>query len=158
MQKPDSGRGEIYVLIQIVLLAGILLAPFALSSLALPESLRGIGIVAGLLIGVVGGLCCLFAALHLGPNLSIFPRPIDNGTLVQGGIYALVRHPMYTGVLSLSLAWSLLWGSLPGLALVIALVILFDRKAAREEQWLTEKFPDYPTYCQRVRKLIPWLY
>jgi len=158
MQKADSNRGEIYVIIQIILLAGILIAPFVLGHLALPEVLRGIGLGAGLLIGAVGGVFGLFAALHLGSNLSVFPRPVENGSLVQNGVYALVRHPIYTGVLLMSLGWSLLWVSVPALILTLALAMLFDRKANREEQWLAEKYPEYPAYRQRVHKLIPWLY
>jgi protein-S-isoprenylcysteine O-methyltransferase Ste14 len=38
------------------------------------------------------------------------------------------------------------------------LAAFLDRKAAREERWLEEKFPDYPEYRRRVRKFIPFLY
>ena len=57
-----------------------------------------------------------------------------------------------------ALGWSLLRGSLIGLALTVGLFLFFDRKARREESWLMEKFPDYAAYRTRVHKLIPWFY
>jgi protein-S-isoprenylcysteine O-methyltransferase Ste14 len=40
----------------------------------------------------------------------------------------------------------------------IALLIFFDIKSRKEEEWLLEKFPDYKTYQQRTKKLIPLIY
>ncbi len=41
---------------------------------------------------------------------------------------------------------------------VAALFVLLDVKSRREERWLVEKFPEYPAYQRRVRKLIPFVY
>jgi protein-S-isoprenylcysteine O-methyltransferase Ste14 len=55
--------------------------------------------------------------LDLGQNLTPLPHPRDDGQLVQTGIYGLVRHPLYSGVISLALAytaWQMSWVHLVG--------------------------------------------
>jgi protein-S-isoprenylcysteine O-methyltransferase Ste14 len=38
------------------------------------------------------------------------------------------------------------------------MALFADFKATREERWLRERFPDYPDYARRVRKLIPFVH
>jgi len=43
--------------------------------------------------------------------------------------------------------------------LSLALLLLLDTKASKEEAFLVERFgDDYTSYQQSVKKLIPWLY
>jgi protein-S-isoprenylcysteine O-methyltransferase Ste14 len=146
-------RGLSWVVIQVVLLAVIALIPPDLLP-RLPEPLW----IIGPLVGGAGLLLVGFSALFLGTNLTVFPYPKKDGELTQHGVYGLVRHPMYSGVLLCALGWSLLRTSLPSLLCWVVLGIFFDRKATREEIWLTAKYPNYADYRRRVRKLIPWLY
>ncbi|BEI40751.1 hypothetical protein PHIN9_06820 [Polynucleobacter sp. HIN9] len=44
------------------------------------------------------------------------------------------------------------------LAVAVALLIFFDLKSRKEEEWLLEKFPNYQDYRQRTKKLIPLIY
>ena len=37
-------------------------------------------------------------------------------------------------------------------------LFVLDAKSRREERWLQEKFDDYHSYRQRVRRFIPWIY
>ena len=74
------------------------------------------------------------------------------------GAYAIVRHPIYSGLIIAAFGlglWRHGW-----LTLVWALVLFafFDVKSRLEERWLTEKFAEYPAYRTRVKKLIPWVY
>jgi protein-S-isoprenylcysteine O-methyltransferase Ste14 len=152
-------RGEFWVLAQIVLLGGIVMVPRVPGAfLPWPEGVTGAATLAGLVVGGVGAAFLILGALSLGTNLTIFPRPKDDSTLTQGGLYALVRHPIYCGVILLALGWSLVMTSTAALLITVALIAFFDRKATREERWLMEKFPDYASYRQRVRKLIPFIY
>ncbi|MFN8421491.1 MAG: isoprenylcysteine carboxylmethyltransferase family protein [Anaerolineae bacterium] len=154
----STTRGETWVLVQIVLLALIGALPIFWRTATMPETLAILSRVLGILIGAVGALFGLVSALNLGSNLTVFPRPLENGKLVEHGIYGVVRHPMYCGVILLALGWSLLWANVPALILSLGLVIFFDRKAAQEEIWLAQKYSDYPGYKRRVRKLIPFIY
>ncbi|MEP7285310.1 MAG: isoprenylcysteine carboxylmethyltransferase family protein [Chloroflexota bacterium] len=157
--KKESGRGEIWVLIQLVFLAAIALSPLLLSNvLVWSESLKLPGLIVGVILGISGLLLILWSATNLGSSLTIFPRPKADGTLTQHGVYGIVRHPMYGGVLLAVLGWSLLTANTPALILSVLLGVFFDRKAQREEIWLMQQYPDYASYRQRVRKLIPFLY
>ncbi len=148
-----GSRGEGWVALQIFLFALVLLAP-EIEALPFPLWLRALG----LLILCGGGIVGTLGVLNLGQSLSPFPKPKEGGQLVTTGIYGIVRHPIYAGIILGTLGWSLLTGTLLGVALAIVLFIFFDMKSRREERWLSETYSDYPTYQKQVRKLIPWLY
>jgi len=113
---------------------------------------------AGQALLIVGALLTSAGVVSLGRWLTPFPRPLPQSQLRTTGAYALVRHPLYSGILLMAVGWSLLSLSIAGLAFDAVLFVFFDRKAAREEIWLAGKFPDYAAYRQRVKKLIPWIY
>ena len=107
----------------------------------------------------VVALGCGFAGtVALGRNLTPFPKPSTHTQLVQGGIYGLMRHPLYTAVFCASTGWALVWQSWPALLATLAIAPFFDAKARREECWLRQQFPEYASYEQRVRRFIPWIY
>lgn len=154
--KPTThDRGGIWVAGQMALLAAIVLVPRRLPGLPeWPEPLRQPAVLAGLLVGGAGGLVALAGGRALGANLTPFPRPIEDGQLVQDGIYSLVRHPIYTGILLAALGWALVRASSPALLLSLVLALFFDRKARREEAWLREQYPEYAEYAERVRRRV----
>ena len=149
----DSGRGEAWVFVQIVLLLAIVLSP------GWPNGLSNLLVIGtGLIIGIAGLAIVALSASSLGRTMSVFPRPINDGHLTQTGLYAVVRHPIYCGVIAAALGWAIFRLSWPALILTIVLAIFFDRKAAREELWLMEKYPEYGSYRQHVHKLVPFIY
>ena len=147
-------RGGAWVLGQSVLLgAVVLLAVFV----------RGGGfhpaiIILGAVLMVVGAGVVLAGALALGRNLTPFPKPTEQAQLVRHGIYAIIRHPLYTSVISVSIGWALVWQSWPALLVAVTLIPFFHAKTRYEECWLRQKFPEYADYERRVRRFIPWLY
>jgi protein-S-isoprenylcysteine O-methyltransferase Ste14 len=107
---------------------------------------------------VTSAICGYFGTLALGKNLTPFPKPSATARFVQHGIYALIRHPLYTAVFCAAVGWSLVWQSWPALAVSVLLGVFFDAKARHEERWLRQKFPDYTNYERRVCRFIPWVY
>jgi protein-S-isoprenylcysteine O-methyltransferase Ste14 len=146
-------RGEGWVVLQLLLFALIFVSP-RFEAVQLPLWLRLIGAV--VILG--GGLLGTLGIIGLGKNLTPFPRPKEGGHLVTTGVYGLVRHPIYTGIIFGSLGWALLTNTLLGVGFVVVLFLFFDLKSRREERWLIEAYPDYPTYQKRVKKLVPFLY
>lgn len=146
-------RGEGWFILQMALFALILLAS-RIGISALPLCLRALG---GLLL-LIGGAFGTLGLFTLGRNLSPFPKPIAGGTLVTTGVYGIVRHPIYTGLILGTLGWGLLMSSLLGVALAIILLVFFDLKSRREETWLAETYAAHADYRKRVKKLIPWIY
>lgn len=150
-----QNRGGVWVAGQFALLAAILLAPRRLPGVPeWPEPVRSPLGVVGLLLSLAGGAMAVSGAKALGHNLTPFPRPIADGDLVQDGIYGVVRHPIYSGILLGAFGWSLLRASTPSLLLGGLLALFFDRKARREEQWLREQYPGYDAYTERVRRRV----
>ena len=153
-----AARGGWWVAAQVpVLLLAILLPIWSSTGVVaggIGYLVRGTGAI--LLIAGLGA--CVAGALALGPSLTPFPRPHVSSALVTRGIYGWVRHPIYSGLIALALGWALLWVSSIGLLYVVAVFLFFDRKAAREEAWLRERYPDYGTYAGRVRRFVPGIY
>jgi protein-S-isoprenylcysteine O-methyltransferase Ste14 len=76
--------------------------------------------------------------------------------VIASGPYALVRHPMYTGVIMFFVGVALLLGSWWGLAITPVYFLLFAIRTGIEERALAEGLPDYADYAARVRyRLLP---
>jgi protein-S-isoprenylcysteine O-methyltransferase Ste14 len=153
-----GARGEWYVVAQFALFGLIALAPLVPGQPAWPAPWSLEARVAGLLLGLAGLMLAMAGLFGLGANLSVLPRPKDDASLVQGGAYGLVRHPIYAGLIQGACGWGLLSNSWLALAGALALVLLFDLKARREEAWLAARFPGYRDYQRRVRKFLPFIY
>jgi protein-S-isoprenylcysteine O-methyltransferase Ste14 len=111
-------------------------------------------------VALLAGGAILFSRgiLDLRENLTPLPHPRDGAHLVETGAYRLVRHPIYGGLIVGAGGWGLLTASPSALASAIVLLLFFDLKSRREEAWLVERFPGYPAYRSRTRRLIPWTY
>ncbi|MGN6642001.1 MAG: methyltransferase family protein, partial [Verrucomicrobiota bacterium] len=112
----------------------------------------------GAILLLLGAACGIAGIMALGSSLTPFPKPSVRTQLVQRGIYARVRHPLYLAVICAALGWSLVWQSWPALAASLVLAFYLDAKARREERWLQEQFPEYARYRERVRRFIPGVY
>jgi protein-S-isoprenylcysteine O-methyltransferase Ste14 len=155
----SNSRGELYVVVQVLLMLLVVFGPAELPGLPRWSTpWATITLVCGLVVGGVGFVLTILGCLALGRNLSAFPRPKDEARLVTMGAYAIVRHPIYSGVGLMALGWALARRSPLTLAYACMLLILFDIKSRREERWLQAKFPQYADYQRRVKKLIPFVY
>jgi protein-S-isoprenylcysteine O-methyltransferase Ste14 len=93
----------------------------------------------------------------LGKNLTPLPEPPADGTLVTTGIYARLRHPLYSSLMAMGIAWALVWSSAPALVLAAVLVLFLHAKARREEDHLNRRFAEYAAYMRRVPRYVPRL-
>lgn len=149
-------RGEGWVAIQVVLL--LLLAAAGAFGPRWPDPMERPLLAAAFVVGVPGAVLFLGGALSLGDQLTPYPRPVEGGSLREGGVYGLVRHPIYGGVLLLALAWTLATGWL-ALGPTVLLAVLLELKSRREELWLAEHHAGYAAYRERVRRrFLPWVW
>ena len=150
-----ASRGQGWVIGQFILLGCILISGFFdpwHQPRSLVSSVVGIGLI------ILGIYCLVVAFRHLGNNLTAFPKPLDDGQLVTTGIYAIVRHPIYTGLVSACVGVAIISQSSICGACVVALILLLNQKANREEGFLCARFPDYPAYRTHTHKFIPFIW
>ncbi|GAA3452415.1 methyltransferase family protein [Dactylosporangium matsuzakiense] len=138
------------VTVQGVLLAALVLVPGG-RGLTTPWWL-----VAGATAMIVAAsFLALAGALRLGAGLTASPLPSDVARLRTGGVYAYVRHPIYTALL-LGGAGVVLLAARPARIWVwLALLVLLWSKTLLEERALTVRFPDYAAYVARTPRLVP---
>lgn len=113
---------------------------------------------AGALVLALAAVVAVAGAKALGRNLTPFPKPADHAELVQHGIYAKIRHPLYTAVILAGFGWALLWLSWPAAVVATALTPFFHAKSCREERMLRQKFPGYREYETCTSRFIPAVY
>jgi protein-S-isoprenylcysteine O-methyltransferase Ste14 len=147
-------RGGLWVVGQTILLVGVIGAALVWHSSQRNFSVSGLGVV----LLVVSGVMAIAGARALGKNLTPFPKPCPEASLVRSGIYRLIRHPLYTSVWLAAMGWALVWQSWPAGVVVFILILFLDAKARREERWLCEKFPEYADYAKTSWRFIPWVY
>lgn len=158
-EEKFGARGEWWVVAQFILIPLLLLLTWLVPfGKGWPAPLDWIGRIAGLLMLMVAAALLLAGILHLGRNLTPNPKPIEDGQLVQTGVYALVRHPIYAGIIFGMLGIALFFNSAFGLLSFVIVFIFFDQKSRREEAWLAEAYADYAGYKRHTRKLIPFIY
>jgi protein-S-isoprenylcysteine O-methyltransferase Ste14 len=149
-------RGEWYVAAQAALMAAVLAAPMLDGRAGVSWS--DITVIAGGIFIIFGLGFMILGSVGLGRNLSPFPKPKDTSSLVETGVFAIVRHPIYTGITLCAVGWSMANHSIAAFAVALVLLTFFDFKARREERWLQAKFASYGAYKTRVKKLIPLVY
>lgn len=152
---PSLGRrGEGWVAIQTVLLGLTGLAGFL--GPAWSDLIRQVTVVLGVVLMAGGLVLAMRGILDLRQALTPLPYPRDDAELVETGVYGLVRHPIYGGLVVGSTGWGLVTASPAALALALILFGFFELKSRREEAWLEDRFPQYVAYQRRTPRLIPW--
>jgi protein-S-isoprenylcysteine O-methyltransferase Ste14 len=146
-------RGGTWVVVQSVLLTAVIV----LGVIFPGDWTRLPVIVTGTVLFATGACFGIAGMLVLGRNRTPYPQPRAGSELVQRGIYARMRHPLYTSVMLASLGWACIWQSAASFGAAVALIPFFHAKARREERWLRKKFPGYSDYAQRVPRFIPRL-
>ena len=145
-------RAQLYVMGQFLLIGLFAVAVLMNAPTANPVW-HGVGIAI-----CAPGLAIIVAALFaMGRVMQVSPQPKADGHLVTRGIYAWLRHPMYTGIVFIVVG--LLVRS-PGVAVAIVgamLVALLLAKARFEESLLLMRYPDYSAYRRTTWGVIPFL-
>jgi len=112
----------------------------------------------GLALVACGLVLTMLARMWLGGNWSAVVTLKENHELVGTGPYAVMRHPIYTGLLLALLGTAIAigdWRALAGVALIAAGLV---RKLTIEERFMREQFGEaYARYRAHVRALVPFV-
>ncbi len=119
------------------------------------EALAWIGAV----LCIAGLIFCVWARFTLGRNWSGVVTLKGGHELITRGPYAFVRHPIYTGLLTMFLATVIVLGHVAGIIAIPLVVVSFWIKLSYEEKLMLEKFPnEYAAYSRHVKRLIPFIF
>jgi protein-S-isoprenylcysteine O-methyltransferase Ste14 len=112
----------------------------------------------GMLVMSAGTIVAVFAVLGLGSSLRAAPAPLEGAALRTDGMYGVVRHPIYFGLILIATGFSL--ATTPWALLVTAaLAVVLDLKRRVEERFLEATHPQYAVYRAAVpNALIPYVW
>jgi protein-S-isoprenylcysteine O-methyltransferase Ste14 len=104
----------------------------------------------------------LFYLAHkcLGRNFSVSLDIRERHVLVSSGVYAVLRHPMYSAFWLWAIAQFLLLPNwFAGAAGILGFGILYLGRVGQEERLMLEAFgDDYQNYMKRTSRIVPWIY
>jgi protein-S-isoprenylcysteine O-methyltransferase Ste14 len=114
--------------------------------------------VTGDVVCVLGLFVTLWARRTLAGNWSSDVTFKQGHELIKRGPYRLVRHPIYTGILTMCLGTAIEIGQLRCWLALLVMAFAFWIKLKQEERLLLRHFPEeYPVYQTRVKALVPFL-
>ncbi len=109
--------------------------------------------------GIVVSFAIFFVVMKENSYAASTIRVEAGQPVVATGPYALVRHPMYSGALLLTICTPLALGSYWSVLLVVLLVPILVWRLVDEERFLASNLLGYADYCRRVRyRLVPGLW
>jgi len=147
---------------QVIVLAGAaLLTPWAARRLHM-QQLWHVGYIGGIglaLLTLVGLSFTWWARIHLGRLWSGSITRKEGHRVIDTGPYALVRHPIYTGLIFALFTTAIAQATVSGLAGAALIAFGLWIKARIEERFLTAELgvDAYGAYRQRVPMLVPLL-
>ena len=151
MKKPAT-KDLIFVTIQLLLFI-VYLFPINIKNFQINDVLK----YTSLLLSIAGFVIIFIAFIQLDKNLTPFPTPKDNGSLIQTGLYKLVRHPIYSGIIITTIFFGFYQQSFWKISIGISLWILFYFKSKYEEKLLSNQFNDYQKYKESTKRFFPFL-
>ena len=117
------------------------------------------------------GICILAAVVFLAAYLlyaevlrenTYLSRTIEvqeNQTVIDTGLYGIVRHPMYSATLLLFLAMPLVLGSVFSFAIFLAYPFIIAKRIRHEEAFLEKELAGYRAYKEKVKyRLLPFVW
>ncbi len=120
----------------------------------MPRAIVWIGVVVFLLA------YCLFGeVLRENQYLSRVIEVQEDQTVVDTGLYGIVRHPMYTATVLLFLSMPLVLNSLISFIIMLAYIPIIVKRIKNEEEVLEQELKGYKEYKQKVKdRLIPFIW
>ena len=113
----------------------------------------------GAAVTVSGLLFAVWAREHLGRNWSSQVSIKQDHELITTGPYAVVRHPIYTGILVGFLGLAIALSEVRGFVVLVLFFLVFWAKLSKEEQWMSSQFGEtYAKYVHRTAALVPYVF
>src|SRR6266404_1978552 len=158
--RTEPAAGRVFHLVTLAAAFCLLLnARLSVGPLAwrvIPDSAGGA--YAGLALTLAGAGFAMWARFYLGRNWSASVTIKQDHELVRSGPYAVVRHPIYSGLLLAMIGTAIAVGEMRGALGIILALIGWRTKYSKEEAFMTAQFgADYLKYKREVKALIPFV-
>jgi protein-S-isoprenylcysteine O-methyltransferase Ste14 len=119
------------------------------------DAVRWLGVV----LFAAGGALRIWPVFVLGRRFSGLVAIQPGHTLVTSGVYGVIRHPSYLGLLVNSLGWALAFRSGVGVLLTALTIVPLIARIRAEERLLRTQFGnEYDAYRSRTSRLLPGIY
>ena len=83
----------------------------------------------------------------------------ENQTVVDTGLYGIVRHPMYSATILLFLSIPLVLGSVFSFTIFLVYPFIIAKRIKNEEELLEKELNGYKEYKEKVKyRLIPFVW
>ena len=113
----------------------------------------------GVFLFIAGGVLRLWPVFVLGRRFSGLVAIQPGHTLVTTGVYTVIRHPSYLGLLINELGWALAFRSMAGVLLTALTIVPIIARIQAEEILLRSEFgADYDAYRSQTSRLVPGIY
>jgi protein-S-isoprenylcysteine O-methyltransferase Ste14 len=113
----------------------------------------------GLVLTIMGVVFAIWSRLYLGRNWSGIVTIKQDHKLIRTGPYALVRHPIYTGLGLAILGTAIAIGEMRGLVATGLVLVGMRLRSRLEEASMMEQFgAQYTHYKKDVRAMIPFVW
>jgi protein-S-isoprenylcysteine O-methyltransferase Ste14 len=154
-EKKQAQKGVV-ALSGVMFVAGFVVAGldyrFGWSQMPLPVT-----VTASILFLVAYGLYA--QVLRENAYLSRTVKVEEGQTVVDTGLYGIVRHPMYSATILLFLSMPLVLGSLPSSVIMLVYIPLIVKRIKNEEKVLLAGLDGYEAYCGKVKyRLLPFVW
>jgi protein-S-isoprenylcysteine O-methyltransferase Ste14 len=157
-KKEDRGNRWIFVPL-VVLSLGMAVLPAYLDGLNFWTTDEVVTPYIGLALLTLGGTLRLAAVFVLGRRFTGLVAIQEGHRLQTTGLYRLIRHPSYAGLLLYMAGYMLVFRCWLGLLLVAGtLAVLLARMNAEETLLESEFGEEYKSYRRSTWRLVPWAY
>lgn len=156
--KENADRSSLRML-WLVILSSVAISVFLMFQFPRGAEYACVGKI-GSVIMIVGLIIRWTAIIQLGKSFTVDVAIGKSQQVMQSGLYGIVRHPSYTGLLLLFFGLSLYfntWFAIP--VINIPFIIALSYRIRIEEEALTRHFGDaYTAYCRKVKRVIPFVW
>ncbi len=147
----------VYMDFGLLSLAGLLIATVSLVGLIYRQSLFATDPV-GIVLQVLAFGLMIWARLVFGRrSFHVSATPTEGG-LMTGGPYRYLRHPIYAAALYVTWIGVFSHFSPVNVLLGAGVTLGLGMRMGAEERLLPERYPEYPAYAARTKRVVPFVF